>query len=467
MAAILVVDDDRAVLALVCEALERAGNQTHAAMSAEDALALVRRGDFAIQAAVVDVKLPGMDGIALIAELRAMSTGLPCLVITGYPGFPISVEVAARAGSVRFLVKPLRPQEIVAEVERAMAERVASTSRVPARGDAHATAAVFHGMVGASPAMRAMFEQIAKVGSTRQTVLIEGETGTGKEHVARALHECSGRKGRFVAVNCAAAGPDGLLESELFGHERGAYTGAIGRAAGWFEAAQAGTIFLDEIADLSLAGQAKLLRVLEQREFSRLGGREIVAVDIRVVAATNRSLERAVREGAFREDLYYRLSGCVIRAPALRERPDDVTVLVRHLLSGIAEDAGLPVPAVSEQALELLVAYQWPGNVRQLRHVLAQACLADSDLVIGADDLPQEVRADPENLLGGNAPLTDASPIQPLAESTRRHQQAEIERALRISPSVAAAARILGLSQKGLYRKRVDLGLTTKRNDPA
>ncbi len=454
MATILVVDDDPGVLGFLSEALKVDRHTPICVASGEDALAL--SGSYtSIDVAFIDVKLPGVDGVTVIAELRKRWPGLPVVVITGFLDHPVPVQSALRAGSCRWLEKPLALQDVRSEIRRALGDPLRVSAAASVRTGAN-LGQDFHGLIGGSPAMRTLFDQIARIGPTRTTVLIQGETGTGKEIVARALHACSGRTGRFVPLNCAAAGPDSLLESEFFGHERGAFTGAIDRTAGWFESAKGGTIFLDEIGDLSLPGQAKLLRVLEQREYNRLGGRDLLTTDVRIVAATHRSLAQAVAERTFRDDLYYRLIAFEIHIPPLRHRPDDIPLLARHLMLDIARDLGVAVPVLSEAAAEWLQRQTWPGNVRQLRTVLARACANQSDSVINSGDLsgaPFQASAAPSS-------LQIAEGQQPtLAESTRHHERRAIEEALGRHPTAGGAARALGLSLKGLYRKRVVLGL--------
>jgi two-component system response regulator AtoC len=271
--------------------------------------------------------------------------------------------------------------------------------------------------------------------------------------VARAIHRLSARSA-FVPLNCAAAGPEGLLEKELFGSERGAYTDARERSAGWFEAAEGGTLFLDEIGELSPAGQAKLLRVLEDRQFTRLGGRSAVTVDVRVIAAANRDLGPAAA-ATFRPDLFHRLNAFGITLPPLRERPGDVRLLVRHLLPVLASDLGVVTPSITASALERLELYEWPGNVRELQQVLKQACLRDDDRTIDLDDLPDRVLPGVPDLPAGVDPTTDGTLAEVVGHAAAVVERNAIARALARHSSLAEAARELGIDQKTLYRKRL------------
>jgi DNA-binding NtrC family response regulator len=300
--------------------------------------------------------------------------------------------------------------------------------------------------------MRALYAWIRRVAPTHEPVLLQGETGTGKELVARAIHRLSARTA-FVPLNCAAAGPEGLLEKELFGSERGAYTDARERSAGWFEAAHRGTLFFDEIGELSPPGQAKLLRVLESHQFTRLGGRSAVTVDVRVIAATNRDLGPAAA-GTFRPDLFHRLNAFAITLPPLRERPGDVRLLVRHLLPALAAELGGAAPAITAPALERLEGHDWPGNVRELQQVLKQACLRDDDRTIDIDDLADRVLRRVPDLPTG-IDMAEGTLAEVVGHAAAVVERRAIARALARHSSLADAARELGIDQKTLYRKRL------------
>src|SRR5262245_32948970 len=318
---------------------------------------------------LADLRMPRLDGMALIEKINEKKLPVTVIVTTGHGGVPDAVK-AMRLGAYDFLLKPADPQHLCLLVERALRERALLDEIAALRAQKLGNHA-FQDVISKSPRMHDVFELIEQLSTTTTTVLINGETGTGKEQVARALHKASanhGRKGPFMAVNCAAFN-ENLLESELFGHEKGAYTGATGQRKGRFEQAHGGTIFLDEVGDVPPSMQVKLLRVLQERTFERVGGSAPIAVDVRVIAASNRDIRRMVRKGDFREDLYYRLDVVRIELPPLRERPEDVPLLATHFARKHAPHEG-PVPKVSAAALEVLSGHSWPGNVRELENVI-------------------------------------------------------------------------------------------------
>lgn len=337
---------------------------------------------------ITDLRMPHLDGMELIKEVQHRRLPVTIIVVTGYGSIEDAVQ-AIRMGAYDFLTKPIDIDNLRLIIDRALRERSLRDEVTQLRaqlGDRYA----FHNILSKNSSMHAIFEQISNVAHTATTVLIEGETGTGKEQVARAVHETShARCGPMVAVNCAAL-PEQLLESELFGHEKGAFTNAVGQRRGRFELAHGGTIFLDEVGDVPLPMQAKLLRVLQERRFERIGGSESIEVDVRVIAATNRSLKRMVKQGVFREDLYYRLNVMKISLPPLRERPEDIPLLATHF----AEKYGRPgesMMQVSPQAMEILMNYYWPGNIRELENAMERACVTATDHVINPENLPPEL----------------------------------------------------------------------------
>jgi two-component system, NtrC family, response regulator AtoC len=435
MARILVADDDAVTCQLMSEVLSRDGSTVIGETDPRRALA--RAAEEHIDLAIVDVQMPDLDGLALLRTLRGRSPDLPVVIMTAFGSIQTAVDAIAY-GAVDYVSKPMNVEEIRTTVQRVLGRRREAQAVLPAAGEGPG------GMIGRAPAMVEIYKTIARVASAPTTVLILGESGTGKELIARAIHEHgSRRRRRFVAVDCSAL-TDTLLESELFGHLRGSFTGAVADTPGLFAEADGGTIFLDEVGDISPALQAKLLRVLQEHQVRPVGGTTWRAVDARVIAATNRDLAAAVAAGKFREDLYYRLKVVTIAVPPLRERPDDVPLLVDGLVRRAARDCGKEVHGVSEQALALLCAYRWPGNVRELAHVLERGvALAQHDVIMG-EDLPAELR-DPAPRSTEGIP-----PDRPtLNELKRRYIRRVIEES---RGNVTQAAAVLGVDRRSLYR---------------
>ncbi|HWQ31388.1 MAG TPA: sigma-54 dependent transcriptional regulator [Blastocatellia bacterium] len=379
---ILFVEDDPHVRNVLLGAVE---DQFEAAAvaTAEAALEMLAREVFDI--VVADVRLPGMSGLDLLPHLPRLRPGIISLIITGHGTIDMAVE-AMKRGATDFLTKPFTPDELLGALQVA-AERVSRKALSSPGGVSGIN------VVAESSAMRAVIEQVTAIAPFNTTVLITGETGTGKELVARALHQHSPRRNRpLVAMNCAAV-PEQLLEDELFGHVKGAFTGAQNAREGRFEQADGGTLFLDEIGDMSLALQSKLLRVLQEREFEKLGSSRTTKVDVRIVAATSADLERRVSEGSFRADLYYRLNVVHLRLPPLRARREDIRPLAEKLLERFCLSAGLPAKLIADEVMETLGKYHWPGNVRQLQNAMERAAaLSGAATVIRLSDLPEEVR---------------------------------------------------------------------------
>jgi two-component system nitrogen regulation response regulator GlnG len=370
---ILVVDDDAAIRTVVREALRRAGHVVETAATVAD----MRRslGSFAPDVLVTDVMLPDGDGLDLVPEILSLHPGLPVIVLSARNTLATAVR-ATEQGAFDYLPKPFDLEELGRAVSGALAGRVAANDE--SESERHDLP-----LIGRSPAMQAVYRTIARVVSNDLTVLILGESGTGKELVARAIHDLGPRGPKpFVPVNMAAI-PRELIESELFGHERGAFTGAAQRTAGRFEQAAGGTLFLDEIGDMPLEAQTRLLRVLQEGEFTTVGGARAIKADVRVIAATHKDIERMVAEGGFREDLYYRLNVVPVRLPALRQRIEDVGELARHFLDRAAAD-GLPRKSLDEAAVQRLVRHGWPGNVRELENLMRRlAALVREDRIGG------------------------------------------------------------------------------------
>jgi DNA-binding NtrC family response regulator len=384
---ILVVDDEVNARNALTELLRDDGYAVEAA--ADGFKALGKMADFAPDLVLTDLKMPGMDGIQLLAKLRESDPELPVVMMTAFGEVETAVG-AMRAGARDYLSKPVNVGELTLIVAREMSARRlrAEAGMLRAR---LAERYSFDNIVGNSAPMQEVFKTVSQVASSRASVLITGESGTGKELIAAAIHQHSPRaNGPFVKLHCAALA-ETLLESELFGHERGSFTGAAGRRDGRFQQANHGTLFLDEIGDISPTVQVKLLRFLQEREFERVGGNETISVDVRVLAATNRDLPQLVSDGKFREDLYYRLNVIAIEMPALRKRPSDVPLLAGHFLRKYAEENGKPIKGFSGEALERLTTYNWPGNVRELENVVERAVVLARTGEITGGDLPPSV----------------------------------------------------------------------------
>ena len=394
MPRILVADDDDVIQTVVRDTLEAAGHEVDVAADGVAALARLGAGEF--DALITDLQMPGLTGIELLRQVRADRPELPVIMMTAHASVETAVE-AMKAGAFDYLQKPLRAAEIKLVVARALEHRELVAFRDRVRRDQPALAPLTHG----APAMVPVIEALKKVAPTNATVLLTGESGTGKEIAARTIHQWSKRADApFVAVNCAALA-ESLLESELFGHEKGAFTGAQTARQGRLELARGGTFFLDEIGELKPDLQIKLLRIIQERAFERVGGNRTIAVDVRWVAATNADLPVLVRDGAFREDLYHRLAVFPLRIPALRERREDVLPLARLLLERIAADLGRPAPALDAGAESALVEAPWTGNVRELRNALERAAIMSDGATVTAEDLALDARA-----AAGPAPRT-------------------------------------------------------------
>ena len=417
---------------------------------------------------VTDICLPCMDGLEMLRCIKERQPGLPVIVMTGHGTMQTAVE-ATKLGAFDYHLKPFEPAEMLATIEKALESTRLSRSHVVLDPEA-VGALVGEVIVGRSPGMQEVYKAIGRVAPTDATVLIRGESGTGKELVAGAIHQHSQRSHRpMLAANCVAI-PDSLLESELFGYERGAFTGAAARRIGKFEQADRGTIFLDEIGDVSPGIQAKILRLLQERCFERLGGNETIRVDVRVVAATNRNLEQAIADGSFRDDLYHRLNVVTICVPPLRERAGDVPRLVDYFLERYARELGIPKPPISPDAQRVLEAYPWPGNVRQLAHCIQRALIFTRGYSIQAADLRLAEDAGPRH----DAARRCAEGLEECiaryfatCPGERVHEEfmAEAERRLlaealrRAGGNQTHAARLLGMARPTLHAKMQKYGL--------
>jgi DNA-binding NtrC family response regulator len=424
--------------------------------AADGSQALVMLGERPYSLIVTDLKMPKIDGMKLIQEIQGQK--LPCTVIvtTGNGTIADAVE-AMKLGAYDFLIKPPDPQRLILLAKRALRERRLHDEVLQLREQVHGKH-TFLNVLSKSRKMHDVFELISQISDTSSTVLITGETGTGKEQVARAIHDASAdqRSGPFVPINCAAFN-ENLLESELFGHEKGSFTGADKKRIGRFEQANGGTLFLDEIGDVPMPMQVKLLRVLQERRFERVGGGDPVDIDVRVVAATHQNMEKLIQDGKFREDLYFRLNVVRIDLPPLRERPEDIPVLVSHFCRKYARP-GKPTPEVSDEAMAVLQASPWPGNVRQLENAIERACITTRDGRIEVQNLPKDMGASPaksRTKLDLKRPLPEL-----LAEFTASLEKRYLRKALRKTRGhVGKAAKLAGLSRRSVSDKIATYGI--------
>jgi len=443
---LLVVDDEKNTREGLRQALEREDRVVLTAADGRDALDRVQERPFDV--VITDLRMPRMDGMELLAGLKERSAGTAVILLSGYGTIETAVE-AMRQGALDFITKPVNLDELEMRVSKVLAQKHLALENEYLKKQIKERFGLDN-MIGRSPNMIQVFEMIRQIASSKSTVLITGETGTGKELVAYAIHGASPRKNRlFQPVNCAALS-ESLLESELFGHERGAFTGAVKQKKGYFEVADGGTLFLDEIGEISLAVQVKLLRILEQRQFERVGGTNTLSVDVRVVAATNADLERLIREGRFREDLFYRLKVVTIELPPLRERREDIPLLAETFLRQIAEENHKGRMQFEPETLELLKEYEWPGNVRELRHLVEQMVLLSRSSTLAPKDLPGKYHVEPSK---------DYIEI-PRGTSLRNAEKKIIFQTLREQEgNRSRAAEILGIGRRTLIRKLQEYGV--------
>lgn len=485
MAQILIVDDDAQLRQSFGKILEGEGFEIRAAASGEAGVDEVRRA--APDLVVMDVRMPGITGINAMQQMRAISPNLPVIIMTAYGGTETAIE-ATKLGAFDYILKPFDIPDILRLIRQGLnAGRLARARVAIAPEDDGHGEGQDDALVGQSRAMQEVFKAIGRAAPTDALVLIRGESGTGKELVARALWQHSARADKpFVIINCVAI-PDTLLESELFGYEKGAFTGAGNRRVGKIEQAQRGTVFLDEIGDMPLTVQAKILRLLQEKQIERLGGRDPIPVDVRILAATNRDLEAAVAEGRLREDLYYRLKVVTVSLPPLRAREGDVPRLAAHFLSRLAREMDMQNPGLTPEASDLLAAHPWPGNVRELGNALKKALIFSRGAPMGAEDMAQAIGAGPAGAgqpgqSGQAAQAGGAATAEPLRAFVRRALmdqagdaafehvldtagRAAIAEALEITGgNRTRAARLLGLSRPTLIAKieKYGLKLTTQ-----
>lgn len=446
-ARILVVEDEDIAREYMADALRDKGYEVITAPTGKDALSALQTAP--VDLVLSDIRMPGMDGMQLLEHVRSHYPDTEMIMATGYASIEDAV-LAVKKGAFHYLPKPLRLDEMCITVERAL-EKGRMRAELLALKQASLSAQAQ--IIGSSPATSTLKEQIARVAGAGCTVLVLGETGTGKELVARALHEASDRKdNRFLAVNCASLSGD-LLAHELFGHEKGAFTGATSMQKGLLESADGGTFFLDEVGDMPFGMQAGLLRVLENRTLFRVGGTKEVAVDVRIIAATNKDLAAMVETGQFRQDLYYRLNIMTIRIPALRERRADIPLLASHFIERACAERGKERMRLDDGAQDMLLAYDFPGNVRELRHAVERAVILCDGVRMCAAHFPPEIR----RAAGSGFAGQEDDEVVSLEENERRYLAHVLEKA---EGSTSKAARMLGLNRGSLWRKLKRLGLT-------
>ncbi len=448
METILIVDDEKNYTAVLSAVLEEEGFETLTANSGQEALQLCEKEEISL--VLSDMKMPAMDGLELLEKIKKKAPDMPVIIMTAHGTVDKAVE-AMQKGAYTFILKPFENERLVMYAHKALElQRLVNDNR--RLQDEVESQYSFDNIIGKSQSMQNVFKTIRKVGPTAATVLIEGESGTGKELVAKSIHFNSPRRNRsIITVNCAALA-ESLLESELFGHEKGAFTGAIARKKGRFELADGGTVFLDEIGELSLNLQVKLLRVLQEKTIERVGGTSPIRVDIRIIAATNRSLKDEIEKGRFREDLFYRLNVVKIELPPLKQRPEDIRLLINHFVNkyGSLRPSESVAPKIDAEVERAFYAYHWPGNVRELENIIERVMVLCSGPTITMDDLPNEFRDNLHNTLHLDAIPADAQLYDTLAMVEKKM----IERAMHMTGNVQTrAAEILGIGKSGLNQK--------------
>ena len=454
---VLVADDEDNLRRVLKAQLQHDGYEVHSV--ADGAAVLEAMSEHHIDVLITDLRMPKLDGMKVLKAVSDRYPHVPVIMITAHGTVDTAVE-ALKLGAFDYVTKPFDRAELRRVVSKAAKTRELSQAHVS--GDPSERGR--YRIIGQSEPMRGVYEAIEKVADTPSTVLITGESGTGKELIARALHENSSRKDKpFVSVNCAAIPPD-LLESELFGYERGAFTGAVGSKPGRFELAHSGTLFLDEIAEIPVSMQVKLLRALQEQQFERVGGIKTITVNVRLIAATNRDLKASIAEGGFREDLYYRLNVVHVHLPPLRDRPSDIPLLIDHFVQKFNAKLDRAVSGFEDYALQELMGYTWPGNIRELENVVERCMIFAEDGDVGAQHLPAEVR-DAESATRSPGAGIGATPgetglKEAVREATLKLEREFIARALeQTGGNVTHTARLLKISRKSLQNKMKELGL--------
>ena len=449
---ILVIDDEAEIRRSVRMILEYEGYDVIEASSGPEGVTLAERE--APDLVFLDIKMPGMDGLDALQRIKAASETLPVVIISGHGTVSTAVE-ATKLGAFDFIEKPLASERVLVTIRNALDQtrlRDENTSLKRA-------VEVRHQMVGESPALRQVWDAIKRAAPTNATVLLLGESGSGKELVARSIHRNSLRsRDRFVQVNCAAI-PEELIESELFGHEKGSFTGATEKQIGKFEQADRGTIFLDEVGDMSAKTQAKVLRVLQEGEVERLGSAKTIKVDVRVIAATNKDLEAEIEKGNFREDLYFRLAVIPIYVPPLRERPEDIPLLIRHYMDYFSCENNVRPKRITQSALEALQRHRWKGNIRELRNTVERMIIMTGGDTIDLPDLPESVRSPSTTSSGAAVVASKAASASPVEAGTLREFKENAERAFLVGKlrengwNISKTAEVIGTPRSNLYKK--------------
>ena len=447
---IIAIDDEETMLRILKRSLEPEGYSVETFTNAGEAMKRLKDGEPA-DIVITDLMMPDMDGFGVIENVRSVDKDIIVIVITAYSSVESAVK-AIKAGAYDFIPKPFDPEHILIVVKRAVEARRLKLENIGLKRQL-SNASYMSEIIGASQEMRQVFDMIEKVKDTDGTVLLIGESGVGKELVAKAIHYGSKRaENPFIAINCGVL-PDELLESELFGYEKGAFTGAVSRKTGLFEAANGGSVLLDEVSSISPRMQVKILRFLQERSFMRLGGKETLSVDVRIIAATNEDLRESVNKGSFRKDLYYRVNVIPVEIPPLRERRDDIPLLIRHFIEKFSSKTGKKISGISKEAEDMLVRYKWEGNVRELENVIERAITITDDEIIGTDDLPDDVKNKIQRI------EQSASPY--FAELTLFDvEKLHIENVLKAADgNKSKASRILGIDYSTLLRRLKSMGI--------
>lgn len=449
MKTIMVVDDERDIRESLEGVLSDEGYKVVVSASGDDALAEILKNPPDL--VLLDIWMPVTDGVDVLKEIKAKNPNLPVIMISGHGTIETAVKTT-KLGAYDFIEKPLSLDKVVLTIEHALEQKRLLEENIALREKARES----YEIIGKSGVIEKLREDIAKAAPTNSWVLITGENGTGKEIVARNIHLFSERSAKpFIAVNCAAI-PEELIESELFGHEKGAFTGALSRKKGKFDMADGGTIFLDEIGDMSLKTQAKVLRILQERNFERVGGTEKISVDVRVIAATNKDLEVEMNKGNFRDDLYYRLNVIPFHIPPVRERAEDIPLFVDYYFREFSRDTGREVPRLDPEAMKALINYDWPGNVREIKNLVERLLIMTNSGIITTDELPHYFKGD--GPVGGQTRL-----LSSLKDAKRDFEKEFIVRKLReFGGNMAKTAEAIGIERSHLYRKVKGYGIDLK-----